>query len=69
MTADDLTPVVPNPDGLIIRARDNQGLPVTDVQPSQPSAVERVQEYCEHILFNLLEEKCQMAIKQLNEFT
>ena len=48
-----LIPVVPNPDGLIIRARDNQGLPVTNVQPSQASAVERVQENCEHILFGL----------------
>lgn len=48
-----LLPIVPDSNGLIIRSRDDQRLPVTNVQASQTSAVERVQKYGEHILFNL----------------
>ena len=62
-----LIPIVPNSDGLIIRARDNQRLPVANVQTSQTSAVERVQKYGEHILFNLQKVKMLISmIKDLN---
>ena len=52
-----MRPVIPDPDGLIIWARDNERLPVADVQPPQPRAVEWMQKYREHILLDL-ENKC-----------